>query len=98
MQPEPGHVQIRVRRLDVRVPEHLLHVVQRPPLLKQSGASLVTKIVEVQVDGLVRRPQLRNQPAALLPSSRVCPWAFRTAVCQDFLTDLTRCPTVSPNT
>ena len=51
-QPQPGRVQVRVRRLDVGVAEQLLDVVNRHPALEPPGSGLVPQIVEVQIDRL----------------------------------------------
>ena len=50
VQPEPRGVQVGRRLRHVRVPEHVLHVVQRPAGFQQPTAALVAQVVEVQVD------------------------------------------------
>jgi hypothetical protein len=50
LKPDPRRVQIRVGRLDVRVTEQLLHMMQGHPALKPPRSGFVTQIVEVQID------------------------------------------------
>ena len=50
LQPHLVRVQIRARLGQVCVPEHLLHVMNRPPRFEPAATGLVPQVVEVQVD------------------------------------------------
>jgi hypothetical protein len=51
LQPQLGGVQVSARLRQIRVPQHLLHMMDRPALLEPPAAGFVTEIVEVQVNG-----------------------------------------------
>lgn len=49
LQPQLGRVQVRARLRQVRVAEYLLHMMDRPALLKPAAAGFVSKVVEVEI-------------------------------------------------
>ncbi|OLD13576.1 MAG: hypothetical protein AUJ01_15045 [Acidobacteria bacterium 13_1_40CM_3_65_5] len=64
VQSEPRGIEVRIGLADVRVAEHLLHMVNRPSGLEPARTGLVPEIVEVQVDRTERRSRFfRELPA-----------------------------------
>lgn len=55
VQPDPCRVQVRRSLGEVRVPEHVLDVVQRPSCFEQPASTLVAEIVEVEIDRVEHR-------------------------------------------
>ena len=78
------------RLLEARVPEHLLHMMERPAGLQQAAGAFVAQIVEVQVDRLQRRPRAGARPVFCHSGSWPC--AFSTHVSHARL----RCPPAAP--
>jgi hypothetical protein len=68
-------VEIRARLFEVAVPEHFLHMMQRPARFEQPARAFVPQVMEVQVNRLQRRPRRRcernwrSQPASSLSRS-----------------------------
>jgi hypothetical protein len=76
--PAERHVQVRRCLFQVRVPQHGLHVVQRPSSLNKPGARFVPQIVEAQVGdtgppagGAPSGPDRPDPPADHVPEHEV---------------------------
>ena len=51
VEPHAACIEVRIGLADVGVAEHLLDVVDRPTDFEPSRSSLMTQVVEVQIDG-----------------------------------------------